>query len=1329
MKKLVTTGLRGSLWLVLALSLSFQVAVTGTLSSQGCIMTCPPNSPPVQVSVSSACADILTYQNIGVTLTGCTGQVIVDIMENGISLGDSIRTSMVGNTYMVLISIPSENQACMTFIQVVDKQAPILNCPEDVTLACTANLQLYNGLFPEDISDCAPTTVSFTDVLLSTGNCEDNIMSEYGRTYIVVDAYNNADTCEQLISLEKTNLEDVDFPPDLIGVNALDCFPLPDTSPVNTGYPSVDGNPIVNGNFCNLLATRTDFIVPLCSGSYKILRTWRIYDWCLGNIFIDSTQIIEIADPTGPLVVAPADITVSTSADDCFADVLIPPATITEDCSATWTVRIQGPFGTMQGNGGLIQNLPIGVHTITFIATNACNIEGQDVMTVTVQDLIPPAPFCQQHLVVPLNNVGNALIPASAFNAGSTDNCGHVYFKVRRMNAPVGYACSNPGNPNNMFDDQILFCCGDIDNNNIMVVLRVYDQLPVAGPVAGTYLQGHYNDCMVEVEVQDKLPPSITCPGDITVSCIFPFTEENLGVFGTVVTSPDDQEQICIDDPGNPGLQCNWIDGLAQDNCSVQISSSAVINVNMCGTGNIVRTFTATDDGGRQATCQQVITIVNYDLFDTTDITWPADFTTSNICEISLLDPEDLSAPYNEPVLNDDICDQAAATHEDEVFDFSNNDQACFKILRTWTVIDWCQLNSKSGGTWTHTQIIKVMNTVSPEIDPIDDITVCSFDAQCGGLTLTFEASAEDDCSGPASLSWRYFIDIDNNQSFDFTSSILHGAEISFSRDMPIGEHRIVYTVWDQCGNSTIQEQSVIVESCTPPSAKCIHGLSTNLMSLDLDGDGTADWGMITLQAEMFDAGSDHPCGNDFTLSFSSDPLDVSKVFDCSDLGVNEIELWVIDENGLTDFCITDVVIQDNNEVCPEEIGGSGTISGNLTVPNSGKLSGAMVHLDGSNLPGIQSGSNGYFVFPAMPYGGQYKVRPVNDGNAKNGVTTLDLVKIQKHLLGIETFTSPFQCIAADVNNSKTITAIDIVILRKLILGYFDAFPENSSWRFVDAAHVFPDPANPWISVWPEQYTIDPFTGSMNEVNFNAVKIGDLNLSANLINGNQMIHNRAGEQCDIEYSVSDQKENDAYKVEMVLKNASKYRALQFSFDWNKLGFEVMDWMPGPHVTQDDIRIAQNASEKSSLMAFTTEAWEEDEAVLLTMWMRELPGNMLPFAFYLSAKPTEPLAYTHENDEAYRLVLTKKSSETLSVTNRPNPFKNMTTIVFESLMAEKAMLHIYDMNGREVLQRPIELQAGLNEYIVHTSELKGVGMYLYEISSTHQYSTNRMIIVE
>jgi hypothetical protein len=267
------------------------------------------------------------------------------------------------------------------------------------------------------------------------------------------------------------------------------------------------------------------------------------------------------------------------------------------------------------------------------------------------------------------------------------------------------------------------------------------------------------------------------------------------------------------------------------------------------------------------------------------------------------------------------------------------------------------------------------MNTVAPIIEPLEDINTCSFDPECGGLELDFEASATDDCSSANSLTWRYNIDIDNNGVFDFTSATITGSDVSFSYDVPVGDHRIAYVVWDQCGNSTVEEQLVSVESCKPPSAKCLHGLSTNLMPMDSDGDGQADWGMVVLQADMFDAGSDHPCGNAVTVAFSADPHDVTRVFDCADVGDVEIELWAIDENGLTDFCITTVQIQDNNQICPPGLGGgAGIISGNVTVPNAGKLAGASIQLEGSNQPTLVTNSEGYFVFPPMHFGGSYTV-------------------------------------------------------------------------------------------------------------------------------------------------------------------------------------------------------------------------------------------------------------------------------------------------------------------------------------------------------------------
>ena len=54
--------------------------------------------------------------------------------------------------------------------------------------------------------------------------------------------------------------------------------------------------------------------------------------------------------------------------------------------------------------------------------------------------------------------------------------------------------------------------------------------------------------------------------------------------------------------------------------------------------------------------------------------------------------------------------------------------------------------------------------------------------------------------------------------------------------------------------------------------------------------------------------------------------------------------------------------------------------------------------------------------------------------------------------------------IAADIDNSGSITTTDLLELRKLILGHYTDFPDNTSWRMMDADYTFVDPYNPFLS-------------------------------------------------------------------------------------------------------------------------------------------------------------------------------------------------------------------------------------------------------------------------
>jgi len=85
--------------------------------------------------------------------------------------------------------------------------------------------------------------------------------------------------------------------------------------------------------------------------------------------------------------------------------------------------------------------------------------------------------------------------------------------------------------------------------------------------------------------------------------------------------------------------------------------------------------------------------------------------------------------------------------------------------------------------------------------------------------------------------------------------------------------------------------------------------------------------------------------------------------------------------------------------------------------------------------------------------------------------------------------------IAADANNSRSITTFDIVALRKLILGLDTALANSDSWRFLPADYTFPNPLNPFATVFPEGVPIAP-SAQPQVAHFIGLKVGDVNGNA-----------------------------------------------------------------------------------------------------------------------------------------------------------------------------------------------------------------------------------------
>ncbi|MEM1214258.1 MAG: peroxidase family protein, partial [Bacteroidota bacterium] len=156
----------------------------------------------------------------------------------------------------------------------------------------------------------------------------------------------------------------------------------------------------------------------------------------------------------------------------------------------------------------------------------------------------------------------------------------------------------------------------------------------------------------------------------------------------------------------------------------------------------------------------------------------------------------------------------------------------------------------------------------------------------------------------------------------------------------------------------------------------------------------------------------------------------------------------------------------------------------------------------GSSLETQLTASGGQYTFSSMPFCDLNVLIPQKNDNYVEGVTTLDIITIQKHILGVEPFDSPVQWIAGDVNGSNTVSTLDLIRIRKLILGVETDFGAGTpSWRFVLGAYTFPDSvANPLTLDFPEWLDFQSMHAADYQSGFRAIKIGDVNGSVNPAN-------------------------------------------------------------------------------------------------------------------------------------------------------------------------------------------------------------------------------------
>lgn len=1035
----------------------------------------------VQVSLDNNCQAFIYADLIVEGYSGDFNDFSVIVTENnGDTISNPVSGSFIGEILTVQAFHLPSGIYCWGQIFVEDKLPPQITC-NNYTIQCFQSPNAFPLPLADDNCDPNPDINLINEVVDEDDICNAVTIT---RMFNAIDNQGNiSGTCSQVYTTTLPPLPD--FPQDTAwACQVYNAHPNVTNATKLTGNLNTTGSGVPNvavGNYCPYNVTSHTDTLDGCGQTFSLVRIWTVLNWCTGQIYTtdingdDNVQIIKVLDKTPP-VFTKAAFTVAANISGnypggCAAVNFIGPAVLNDNCHAS-SQRIFTPIGELDyinglngADGGIIPfpGLPIGVHIIKYLATDICGNTDSLLVPMTVADQTAPIATCDEITSISLNNIGQADALASVFDDGSHDNCCLDTLLVRRMTAP----CNSS---DLAFHDRVHFCCQDV-NQPVTVVFRAVD------------CAGNYNDCMVTVQVEDKLPPTlVSCPPNATMTC-----EDYVSQFDIPLALG---QFSVLNQFGLPEFQ---------DNCQlIYLDSSTVVNLDQCMQGAITRNWKVTDPGNNgQTTCQQQI-FVNHRSFWAVE--FPADITVN--CTDELPDS-------GTPALFFEDCELIAVSHEDEVFNVVPD--ACYKIVRTWNVINWCavgatadddlvesheaQLNfdlngdgeknnrtfqdginlnnfnpqapnlgAQPDGFISYQQVIKVIDNVDPVVTCPAVFDVCIESTECFA-SFSLPAIAVTDCS----------------ESITINASGALGQGLGTFTNIAPGDYPMTYHVSDNCNNATACQTLVRVKDCKNPTPYCIGGLNLTL------GQDTT----VTIDADDFDAGSFDNCGGALTFSFSPNINTTNQTFDCNNIGLTTIEIWVTDASGNQDFCETIVYVDDNLGVCQ----GPPLIAGAARTELEQAVNLVAINLNGSMQNSLVTGPDGQYSFE-VAINGDYTVSALKNTLPLNGVTTFDLVQVSKHILGIQGLDSPYKIIAADVNRSNSVTTADLVAIRKLILQIENEFPNNTSWRFVDKNYVFPDPNNPFGEPFPEVLNFNNISDDQLGANFVAIKIGDVNGSA-----------------------------------------------------------------------------------------------------------------------------------------------------------------------------------------------------------------------------------------
>ncbi len=845
-------------------------------------ITTPPASQTVECksnvtfTVSAAGTQVLSYQwyfNNGVIL-GATSPTLTL---------NAVTPARAGN-YSVRITNDFGSISVLASLTVVDTLAPSITCPTNVTVQCDAAVPAANfaGGSVADACDPSPVVSHVGDV--PGGSCPKTVT----RTYLVVDASGNSNTCAQIITVHDLTPPSITCPTNLT-VQCLEAVPAPNPASV-LAMDNCDSNPVVT------------HVGDVASGTCPttITRTYKVTDAC-GNTN-SCTQTITVHDTTAPAITCSADILVlSTNLNGAPVSFTV---TATDNCTLGASVNCVPASGSL---------FAVGTNTVACAATDACGNSNACSFTITVL-------FCQSAdftvnadvrdndvngladtriVSSPIGSISDLNVKLKITGGWNGDLYGYLVhdsgFAVllnrvgRSAGAPLGY---DDAGLNVTLDDQA--ANGDV---------HVYQLAPHTSPLTGVWApDGRTNDPATVLDTHLRPAQLGAFTGlnpngrwTLFLADIEPSDTSRLVSWGLEFCGPVGAAPVIITQPFGRTLECG-----SNALFSVAALGSAPLAYQWYHDGTVIPGATSTTLAltgvGAAGAGNYTVTVSN-----------PYGNVTSVVATLTVVDTvapvivclADKTVECGDAWTFDrpgatDICD---GTNVTITVTGTITNAACgdtFTATRTWKATDG------SGNFTTCSQMVTVRDTTPPTITCALNKTV-----ECGDAWTFDRPGAADICSG-------------TNVTIAVTDTTTNNA---------CGDTFIATRTWvatDACGNpSAACSQTVTVVDSTVPTITCVADKTVECGDIwTFDRPGATDICSGTnVTITVMDTITNGLCGNTFIATRTWKATDIcSNAATCSqtvtvrdttppmitcvpDKTVECGDAWTFDRPGATDLC------------------------------------------------------------------------------------------------------------------------------------------------------------------------------------------------------------------------------------------------------------------------------------------------------------------------------------------------------------------------------------------------------------------------------------------